>query len=68
MGNLVVNWNITGGRIEFELEIPVGTEAELALPSGTTKYMLEGSEHVIQTNEKQGISLKSGKYKISYAV
>lgn len=68
VGKLVVNWNIASGRIEFELEIPVGTEAEVVLPSGTAKYLLDGTEHSVQDISANGIFLKSGKYTISYAV
>lgn len=68
VGRLAVNWEIVAGHIEFELNIPVGMEAEVTLPSGTAQYLLDGTEYSVQDISANGISLKSGKYKISYAM
>ncbi|WP_423126694.1 family 78 glycoside hydrolase catalytic domain [Gaoshiqia sp. Z1-71] len=66
-GKLSVNWNLVENRLEMELEIPVGTEAEIVLPEGEKKYTLDGAEKELQ-QEANGVILKSGTYKISYKI
>lgn len=65
-GKLSVNWTLSSNILEMELQIPVGTKAEVVLPQGEKKYILDGVEKELQQEEPNGVVLKSGRYKISY--
>jgi alpha-L-rhamnosidase len=67
-GKLSVNWHLTQEKMEIELEIPVGVEAEVAFPVGIKNYIMEGVENVLREIETNGVAIKSGKYKISYKI
>ena len=67
-GKLVVNWEIKANTMEMELEIPVGINAEVVIPSGIKKYRLEGKEYDLSGVGSSIVNIKSGKYKINYAI
>ena len=67
-GKLVVNWELKEKIMELNVEIPVGSEAGVVIPSGIKKYSLDGKEYEL-TGEKDAIvSVRSGKYKIFYSL
>ncbi len=65
-GKLVVNWELIGKKLNLELEIPVGMEAEVPIQSVAGKYTLNSKDFILITGKLSPISLKSGKYKISF--
>jgi alpha-L-rhamnosidase len=67
-GKLSVNWTLRSNILEMELQIPVGIGAEVVLPQGEKKYILDGVEKELQHEETNGVVLKSGRYKISYKI
>jgi len=64
-GKLSVNWKWNNGKMEMELKIPVGEEAEVAFPENVKVYELNGKKQLVQ-NGNTGVTVKSGSYKISY--
>jgi alpha-L-rhamnosidase len=66
-GKLSVNWNLKNEILELELEIPVGMETEVILPDGVKKYTVEGADQELPDGIN-GVTVKSGKYKISYKI
>ena len=67
-GRLAVNWELKGKTMELNVEIPVGVEAEVAIPSGVKKYKLEGKGFNLSGEKGSTVDLKSGKYTIIYAL
>ena len=67
-GKLVVNWSIKGKTMELELEIPVGIDAGVVIPSGVKKYRLEGRALDLSGDKTSVVNVKSGKYKITYII
>jgi alpha-L-rhamnosidase len=65
-GKLVVNWMLKGQKMQLEIEIPVGIDAGVVLPSGIKKYRIGGKEYDLSGGNTSVINVKSGKYKISY--
>ena len=63
-GKLVVNWSLTDNKMEMDIQIPVGTEAEIVLPEGINKYTINGSESQAQDDKRGMVAIKSGKYTI----
>lgn len=66
-GKLSVNWKIEAGKMDMEIEIPVGVEAEVVIPDGVEEYSLEGKKYALQ-NDDLPVSIKSGKYNVSYVI
>jgi alpha-L-rhamnosidase len=66
-GKVAVNWELTGKTMKLNVEIPVGVEAEVELPSGVKKYKLEGKGFNV-LGGKPAVALKSGKYTMTYAL
>lgn len=64
-GRLSVNWKLTNGKMEMEVEVPVGVDAEVIFPENVKEYELNGKKQSIQ-HENTGVTVKSGSYKISY--
>ncbi|MGV8090591.1 MAG: family 78 glycoside hydrolase catalytic domain [Mangrovibacterium sp.] len=64
-GTLKVNWELTGQTMELNIEIPVGSEADVVIPLDVKKYVLEGKEYEL-SGDQSLVHLKSGKYSISY--
>jgi alpha-L-rhamnosidase len=64
-GKLAVDWELKENKMELILEIPVGIEAEVVLPSGIKKYSLDGKEYDLTGSV---VAIKSGKYKINYTL
>ncbi len=62
-GRLAVNWELSGQNMQLDIEIPVGTAADVAIPSG--KYLLNGKEYA-SSGDQPLVHLKSGKYSIVY--
>ncbi len=67
-GKLVVNWELKGKTMELNVEIPVGTEAGIVIPSGVKKYRLNGNENDLGGEKNVVVDLKSGKFKIDYSL
>ena len=65
-GNLTVNWETKGKTMQMELEIPVGVEAAVIIPSGVERYRLNGKEKNRSKGQEAQPTLKSGKYKLIY--
>lgn len=65
-GKLAVNWELDENTLQMDIEIPVGTEAGISLPSGVKEYTLENTDYQLKENETNVVPLKSGRYKISY--
>lgn len=66
-GKVAVNWELTGKTMKLIVEIPVGVEAEVVLPSGVKKYKLEGKGFNV-LGGKPAVALKSGQYTMTYAL
>lgn len=66
-GKLVVNWELKVNEMELNVEIPIGIDAEVVIPSGVKKYRLDGKEFDL-TEDKNAVDLKSGKYMIDYTI
>ncbi|MEZ5103512.1 MAG: family 78 glycoside hydrolase catalytic domain [Draconibacterium sp.] len=66
-GKIAVNWKLNDKTMEMQVEVPVGTEAEIALPGNINGYILNGKKYSVQ-NENSGITIKSGNYQISYEI
>ena len=64
-GKLMVDWKINSGKMEMTIEVPVGVEAEVVIPAEAQEYILDGEKYSVQ-DEKPLVTIKSGKYKISY--
>ena len=54
--------------MELELEIPVGIDAGVVIPSGVKKYRLEGKALDLSGDKTSIVNVKSGKYKIIYTL
>jgi alpha-L-rhamnosidase len=66
-GTIVVNWKLTGNKMEIETEIPVGTTAEAAIPPGAGNYRINGKKLSLKEGQT-AIRLKSGRYRINYSL
>ncbi len=64
-GKVAVNWELNGKTLKLNVEIPVGTDAAVVIPSGVKKYRLDDKEFNL-SGEKSTVDLKSGKYVINY--
>jgi len=67
-GKLAVDWELKENGMELIVEIPVGIEAEVVLPSGVKKYSVDGKEYDLTGDKLSVVALKSGKYKINYTL
>ncbi len=67
-GKLVVEWNLKGKTMELYVEIPVGIEAGVLIPSGIDKYGMNGKEYNLSKEKSETIGLNSGKYTINYTL
>ena len=67
-GKLVVNWELKEKVMELNVEIPVGSEAGVVIPSGIKKYSLDEKEYELTGEKSNVVAVKSGKYKISYTL
>jgi alpha-L-rhamnosidase len=65
-GRLCVDWNLKGVTMEIEVEIPVGTVAEMVIPAGIKKYRMDAKEVNLPGENPALVEVKSGKYKIQY--
>lgn len=65
-GTLVVDWELKEKTMELHVEIPVGIEAGVFIPSGIKKYNLDGKEYNLSGEKFEIVRLKSGKYNINY--
>ena len=54
--------------MELNVEIPVGSEAGVVIPSGIKKYRLDGKEYEVSGEKSSVVAVKSGKYKINYSL
>lgn len=67
-GKLAVDWELKETMMELTIEIPVGIEAEVVVPSGVKKYNLNGKEYELTGDQLSVVAIKSGKYKINYTL
>ncbi len=66
-GKVAVYWELKGKTMQLLVEIPVGIDASVVIPSGVKKYNLDGNEFNLSA-EKSIVELKSGKYTINYTL
>ena len=66
-GKLMVDWKINSGKMEMIIEVPVGMEAEVAIPEGTQEYLVDGKNYSVPERNTV-VEIKSGKYNISYEI
>jgi len=66
-GKLAVNWELNGKTMKLDVEIPVGIDADVVIPSGVKKYNLDGKEFNL-SGDQSTVKLKSGKYTIVYTI
>jgi alpha-L-rhamnosidase len=66
-GRLEVDWKINSGKMEMDINVPVGVEAEVAFPVALKEYILDGKKQSVQKGNA-GVTVKSGKYNISYEI
>lgn len=67
-GTIKVNWKLKGHTMDMDLQIPVGTDAEVIMPSGTKRYGIGGKQYTLSDGTPSVIHIKSGSYKISYGL
>jgi len=67
-GRIAVNWSLEDGTLKMEVSIPLGTEAGIVIPSGISKYRMNGSEYEIPGDKNNTVNVKSGTYLISYTL
>lgn len=65
-GTIVVNWEVKVKTMAMNLEIPVGIDAEVVIPSGIKKYKIEGKEYNLSGEGPSNVKIKSGKYQLFY--
>ena len=65
-GTVVVNWKLNGNTMEMEIEIPVGSEAEVVLPEEAKNVSVNGLEYDREANKEKSLNLQSGKYTLTY--
>jgi len=65
-GRLAVNWKLRNNKMEMELGIPVGIDAEVVIPQGVNKYKIGRKNFSVKGDELTRINVGSGKYRISY--
>lgn len=65
-GTVIVNWTWKDDTMEMDIQIPVGSEAEVVLPEGTTKINLNGVEYGVTVNREKTMHMQSGRYKMTY--
>ena len=65
---LIVDWELKEETMELEVEIPVGTEAGIILPSVVKKYRLNGREYELTGEKSAVVEVKSGNYKFNYSL
>jgi alpha-L-rhamnosidase len=67
-GKLVVNWELKDKTMELNVEIPVGVDAGIVIPSGVKKYSLNGKKFKQSGDKISLVDVTSGKYKVSYTL
>lgn len=67
-GKLAVNWELKDKTMEMNIEIPVGVEAGIVIPSGVKKYSLNGKKFKLSGDKISVVDVKSGKYKVKYTL
>ncbi|MDD3854005.1 MAG: alpha-L-rhamnosidase C-terminal domain-containing protein, partial [Syntrophomonadaceae bacterium] len=67
-GRVEVNWEINSGNMEMELDIPVGIEAIVVIPSHLREYLLNNKKYSLKDDESSVVEIKSGKYQITYKI
>ena len=67
-GKLSVNWKLTDKNMELNIEIPVGTEAGIVIPSGVKEYRLNGRNFGLPGDKAEIVGVKNGKHKIKYKI
>lgn len=66
IGTVIVNWILNDDTMEMEIQIPVGSEAEVVLPEGITKININGLEYGVAVNREKTMHMQSGRYKMKY--
>ncbi|MCE4565887.1 family 78 glycoside hydrolase catalytic domain [Maribellus sp. CM-23] len=65
-GKLLVSWEFVNNKLEMEVEIPVGVDAEVLIPNGIGEYTLDGNKYDVKTSRDSVVGIGSGKYRITY--
>lgn len=66
-GKLSVDWKMNSERMEMDIVVPIGQQADVVFPVKVKEYILDGKKHSVQ-NGKAWVTIKSGKYNISYEI
>ncbi len=64
-GRLGVDWEMEDAAMALSVEVPVGMEAEVAIPAGVGRYRLNGQDYEAGKDAKM-IGVPSGKNRIEY--
>lgn len=67
-GTVKVNWRRNDHTMEMEIEIPVGSEAEVVLPEEVKIISINGLEYQRATHRERPVQIQSGRYKVAYKV
>lgn len=67
-GTVMVHWTLNGHTMEMQIEIPVGSEAEVVLPDEATDITINGDEQSIAGGSEKSLTIQSGRYKVTYDV
>ncbi|NCC59663.1 MAG: alpha-rhamnosidase [Verrucomicrobiae bacterium] len=67
-GTVVVNWTLNDHTMEMEIEIPVGSEAEVTLPEEVKAITINGIEQNISGNSKKSLKMQNGRHNVAYNI
>jgi len=67
-GRLEVNWKINYGNMDMEIQIPVGTEALVVIPSYCREYLLNNKKYSLEDDASFVVEIKSGRYTLNYKI
>jgi alpha-L-rhamnosidase len=65
-GTLAVDWTLRDNTLEYDLTIPAGITAHVALPENTGKYTLNGK--TVKTKGNKTVTVGSGNYKLAFLI
>jgi len=65
-GRLLVDWDLNDKTMKLEIEVPVGIEAGIVIPSGIHEYRLNGKVNDLTGEKPAVVEVKSGKYTLIY--
>ena len=65
-GKLSVNWELKENKMELTVDIPVGIDAEVVVPSSAKAYMLDGKKQEVVESKRTIVDIGSGTHRIIY--